>query len=70
MLLRKIAWFSGIFVGVVTATSILLALLEPGNTNAGELGYMVGRKIILVLIATVVIYSGAKRMGWILRDRS
>lgn len=70
MLFRKMAWFLGIFVGVISATSCLLAFLEPGNTNAGELGYMVGRKIFLMLIASVVIYFGAKRMGWILRDRS
>lgn len=70
MLFRKMAWFLGILIGVISATSALLAFLEPGNTNAGELGYMVGRKIFLMLIASVVIYFGAKRMGWILRDRS
>ncbi len=70
MLLKKMAWFLGIFVGVIAATSFLLAYLEPGNTNAGELGYMVGRKIVLMFISSAVIYFGAKRMGWILRDRS
>ena len=70
MLFRRMAWFLGILTGVIAATSFLLAFLEPGNTNAGELGYMVGRKIFLLLIASVVIYFGAKRMGWILRDRS
>lgn len=66
-MLKKTAWFVGILFAVIAATAVLLAFLEPGNTNAGELGRMVGRKIILIALVSGAIYFGAKRMGWILR---
>lgn len=68
--LKKTGWFLLIFVAVVAATSVLLAVLEPGGTNAGELGRVVGRKFFLMLIVTTALYFIAKRLGWILRDRT
>lgn len=64
---RKAAWFFGIFFAVFTLTSVLLAAIEPGNTDPGELGRAVGRLIIPMLLVTTALYFGAKRLGWILK---
>ncbi len=66
-MLRKAVWFAAIFLVVIAATSILLAMLEPGNTNSGELGRAVGRLIFPMLLVTTVLYFGAKRLGWIVK---
>lgn len=66
-MLRKAGAFFAIFLVVITATSILLAALEPGSTDPGELGRSVGRLIFPMLLVTAALYFGAKRMGWILR---
>lgn len=69
MRLRKAATFTGIFLAVFAATTVFLAMLEPGSTDPGELGRTVGRLIFPILAMSALIYFGAKRMGWILRDR-
>ena len=66
-MLRKAAWFFAILVVVIAATSVLLAMLEPGSTNSGELGRAVGRLIFPMLLVTTALYFGAKRMGWVVR---
>lgn len=68
-MLKKTGWFLLIFVAVIGATSVLLAVLEPGSTNASELGRAVGRKLFPMLIVTTAIYFIAKHLGWILRAR-
>ena len=68
-MLKKTGWFLLILVAVIAATSVLFAVLEPGSTNAGELGRVVGRKLFPMLIATTAIYFIAKRLGWILRSK-
>ena len=65
-MLRKAGWFFAILVAVIAATSVLFAMLEPGSTNAGELGRAVGRQIFPMLFVTVGVYFAARRMGWIL----
>ncbi len=67
MLLKKIAWFLAIFLALIAVTSITLAYLEPGRTDPGELGRMAGRKIVLIVIATSMLYYAAKRRGWIIK---
>jgi len=68
-MLKKTGWFLLILIAVIAATSVLLAVLEPGSTNAGELGRVVGRKLIPMLLVTTAIYFIVKRLGWILRDK-
>ena len=70
MFLKKAAWFTGILFVLMAILSVVLAYLEPGSTDPGELGRAVGRKIFLLLIATCAIYYGAKRAGWILKPRA
>ncbi len=67
-MLRKAGWFFAILVAVIAAMSVFLAILEPGSTNAGELGRAVGRQIVLMLFVTACIYFAARRLGWILRS--
>lgn len=69
MLLKRIAWFSAILLVLIAITSVVLAYLEPGRADPGELGRMVGHKIVLLVIATLVIYFAAKRRGWIVKPR-
>ncbi len=69
MLLRKAALFTGIVFAVIAATGVLLAFLEPGSTDPGELGRRVGRLIFPILLVSALVYFGAKRMGWILKNR-
>lgn len=69
-MLRKALWFSAIFLVVIAVTSVLLAMLEPGNTNSGELGRAVGRLIIPILLVTTGLYFGAKRLGWVVKRPS
>ena len=66
-MLRKAGWFFAILIAVIAATSVLLAMLEPGSTNSGELGRAVGRLIFPMLLVTTALYFLAKRLGWILR---
>lgn len=61
----KAIWFLAIFLVVLGATSVLLAILEPGHTNSAELGRAVGRLIIPDLLVTTALYFCAKRLGWI-----
>lgn len=67
MLLKKAMLFTAIVVAVIALTSVVMAILEPGSTNAGELGRSVGRLILPILVVATLIYFGAKRIGWILR---
>ena len=66
-MIRKAGWFFAILVAVIAATAALLAILEPGSTNSGELGRAVGRLLFPMLIVTTGAYFAAKRLGWILR---
>ena len=66
-MLRKAAWFSAILVAVIAATSVLLAVLEPGSTNSGELGRAVGRLIFPMRLVTTALYFLAKRLGWVVK---
>lgn len=66
-MLKKAAVFTAILFAVIAATSVVLAILEPGSTDPGELGRSVGRLILPIVLLTTLIYFGAKRMGWILK---